>query len=217
MVLHLIIPHAPTTWRWRQWLQWNAYLVNCRAGLPQTFREVARTLAHAQIQSASTQRTHTTLTPPTGNLFTTRSLSDGCSGDGQQGHNKSHLQFSSVAPSAGTKPLSVCAAVPRALARERGGEGTRFGGEGVIVPPPTSPRGSDLRQTAGSVVNTLTVRYSAFLIWKVRGSSPLRNWWQTQRWCEVPSPIRRDVSSCKVSTVVVPLASKRREVPADRG
>lgn len=137
MVLHSAIPHVPTTRRWRQWLQWNAYLVNCRAGLPQTFREVARTLAHAQMQSAINRqaRTHKTVTPPTGNLFTTRSLSDGCSGDGQQGHNKSLLHFSSVAPSAGTKPLSVCAAVPRALARERGGEGTRFGGEGLSCHP----------------------------------------------------------------------------------
>lgn len=80
-------------------------------------------------------RTHTTLTPPTENLFTTRSLSDGCSGGGQQGYNKSLLKFSSVALSAGTKPLSVCAAVPRVLARARGGEETRFGGEGLSCHP----------------------------------------------------------------------------------
>jgi hypothetical protein len=80
-------------------------------------------------------RTHTTLTPPTGNLFTTRSLYGGCSGDADQRYNKSLLKFSSVAPSAGTKPLSVCAAVPRVLARERGGEGTRFGGEGLSCHP----------------------------------------------------------------------------------
>jgi hypothetical protein len=80
-------------------------------------------------------RTHTTLTPPTGNLFSTRSLFDGSSGDEEQGHNKSLLKFSSVPPSAGTKPLSVCAAVPRVLARKRGGEGTRFGGEGLSCHP----------------------------------------------------------------------------------
>ena len=56
-------------------------------------------------------------------------------GDGDRGYIKSLFKISSVAPSAGTKPLSVCSTVPRALARERGGEETRFGGEGLSCHP----------------------------------------------------------------------------------
>jgi hypothetical protein len=80
-------------------------------------------------------RTHTTLTPPTGNLFTTRSLSDGCRGDGDQGYNKSLRDFECCSISWHQTTVRVRHGASCSRAGEgRGGDPIWRGG--VIVPPP---------------------------------------------------------------------------------
>jgi hypothetical protein len=154
----------------------NTALINPSECLPSklpnsatfTSQAITGALAHAEMASASCRwqsaRTHTDTThrdsSPQGRLLT------GGVGVEKQGLNKTHFGFSSLAPSAGAKPLPVYVAVPRVLAQERGGDGSRFGREGVIVPPPTFPQGSDLRENAVGVKRPYV---------EGQGSSPLHS------------------------------------------